>query len=337
MALSFITERDLCVGSKNRHRDGEGTRRGEDRVSAPKMDLGANGDNSAVGSESGADISVADSSAEAEVMAANIGSVETEQSFLEEEEEEDEGKQIAAKKVMEKSELAERNDGTEDGLSSQDEGATSQDEEDDDDDEEVILKRGGNALAVMDMRECPKVDGVTVVRPRLLKTAEDTEGEEDKENENVDEDDEVDDENEGQEEGEGDADENVEEDEEEDDPLVAGAIAAKANGSVDEWVNYLDETDPCHRLRSLCKKGDIAGLTQLLWVTTESILMLSRGEHSRKKVQQIRKSQYSYFGLQQLIMSRDHKYDLNFTSGAIATEKSMDHGSRQFYLSAIGI
>ena len=231
------------------------------------MDLGANGENSAA--TPAADISISDSSAsaEAEVMAANNGSVETEQSFLE-----DDAEEIPTlpKGGTEKSEVQvdEGNEEpTEEGLSSQDEEATSQEDEDD---QEVILNRGANALTVMDMRECPKVDGVTVVRPRILK-AEDDKGE-NKENvseqeggEDTDEDsnDDDDDDNEGEEGQEDDEDEDEEEDDE-DDPLVTGALAAKANGSVNEWVNYLDETDPCHRLRSLCKKGDIEGLTELL-------------------------------------------------------------------------
>ena len=233
------------------------------------MDLGANGENSAA--TLAADISVADSSAsaEAEVMAANNGSEETEQSFLE-----DDAEEIPTlpKGVTEKSEVyvdEGNEEPTEEGISSQDEEATSQEDEDD---REVILNKGANALTVMDIRECPKVDGVTVVRPRILK-AEDGKGE-DKENvseqeggedtdEDDDDDDDDDDNNEGEEGQEDDEDEDEEEDDE-DDPLVTGALAAKANGSVNEWVNYLDETDPCHRLRSLCKKGDIEGLTELL-------------------------------------------------------------------------
>lgn len=206
-----------------------------------------------------ADICIADSSVEAEALAANNGSVETEQSFLEDDSEE---KPTFPKGGMEKSEDAEGNEEpAEEGLSSQDEEATSQEE--DEDDEEVILKKEANALAVMDMRECPKGDGVTVVIPRILK-AEDDKGED---KENVAEPEGGEDNNDDTQNEEGqddDEDEDEEEEEDEDDPLVAGALAAKANGSVNEWVNYLDETDPCHRLRSLCKKGDIEGLTELL-------------------------------------------------------------------------
>ena len=231
------------------------------------MDHGASVENSAA-TPAAADTSVADSSAEAEVMAANNGSVETEQSFLEDDVD---VRPTLPKGGMEKSELNERKEEpTEEGLSSQDEEATSQEE--DEDDEEVILNRGANALTVLDMRECPKVDGVTVVRPRILK-AEDGQGEDkenvaeqdDEDNDEDDDDDDDDDNNEVEEGQEDDEDEDEEEDDE-DDPLVAGALAAKANGSVNEWVNYLDERDPCHRLRSLCKKGDIEGLAELLWV-----------------------------------------------------------------------
>ena len=234
------------------------------------MDLGANGENSVIAPA--VDVSVADSSAEAEVMAANNGSVETEQSFLEDDTEESPAE---PKEGTEKSESEKRgeelNDDNENVLSSQDEGATSQEE--DEDDEEVIVNRGANTLTAVDSTECPKV---TVVRPRILK-AEDSKGE-DKENVAVvtdpdggeDEDDEQNVGEEGQEdeeeEEEEEEDEEGEEDEDEDDPMVAGALAAKANGSVNEWVDHLDEIDPCHRLRSLCKKGDIEGLTELLWV-----------------------------------------------------------------------
>ena len=221
------------------------------------MDLGANGENG---------VSVADSSAEAEVMAANNGSVETEQSFLEDDTEES---PASPKEGAEKSESEERGEELNDNegvLSSQDEGATSQEE--DEDDEEVIV----NPATVVDATECPKVGGATVVVPRILK-AEDSRGE-DKENVAVvaepdgGGEDEDDDQNEGEDgqEDEEDEDEEEEEDEDEDDPMVAGALAAKANGSVNEWVDHLDEIDPCHRLRSLCKKGDIEGLTELLWV-----------------------------------------------------------------------
>ena len=224
------------------------------------MDIGANGENGVIAPA--VDVSVADSSAEAEVMAANNGSVETEQSFLEDDTEES---PAAPKEGAEKSESEKRGEelnDNEDVLSSQDEGATSQEE--DEDDEEVIVNS-------VDATECPKVGGVTVVVPRILK-AEDSKGE-DKENVAVVADpdggeSEDDGQNEGEEgqEDEEEEDEEEEDDEDEDDPMVAGALAAKANGSVNEWVDHLDEIDPCHRLRSLCKKGDIEGLTQLLWV-----------------------------------------------------------------------
>lgn len=45
---------------------------------------------------------------------------------------------------------------------------------------------------------------------------------------------------------------------------LTGFAAAKARGDVDQWVRYLDETDPSHRLRSLCKRGDVEALTSLL-------------------------------------------------------------------------
>lgn len=51
---------------------------------------------------------------------------------------------------------------------------------------------------------------------------------------------------------------------EEVDALAAAAAEAKARGDVDKWVKYLDDTNPCHRLRSLCKKGDLEELTALL-------------------------------------------------------------------------
>ena len=58
--------------------------------------------------------------------------------------------------------------------------------------------------------------------------------------------------------------EDEEEEEEEEDPMAAEAAAAKARGDVDKWVKRMDELDPCHKLRSLCKKGDIRELTELL-------------------------------------------------------------------------
>jgi ankyrin repeat protein len=189
-----------------------------------------------------------DTSAEAELSARNNGSTATVQSFLELDEEAEVAEK-EAKSVAVGAQAAASS--TEDGMSSQDEGGTTS--QDDDDDEQIILNSSSapvasNSCVVIDVRECSKKS--VVIRPRITKAKEDEDVQEDDDKENaVDDDEEEDD--------EGDEDE-------EEDPLVAGAAAAKASGDVDKWVSYLDETDPCHKLRSLCKKGDIEGLAKLL-------------------------------------------------------------------------
>ncbi|TRY62845.1 hypothetical protein TCAL_03624 [Tigriopus californicus] len=41
-------------------------------------------------------------------------------------------------------------------------------------------------------------------------------------------------------------------------------VPESVKNDVDKWLQYLDESDPCHRLRSLCKKGDVAAVRKLL-------------------------------------------------------------------------
>ena len=214
------------------------------------------------------------SSAEAEEQAKNDGSADTLQSFIDDDDaEEDNEKEKAAEDRTasngEEAEMATEatisiaalGASSEDGLSSQDEGATSQEEEDD---EEVILDGNGSAAGV---GTAVTVIGIlgnrrdsVLIKPKITKEGVGSAADEAgagpaREDVEMPMPDEVDGEDEEDEE---------EEEEEDEDPLVAGAAAAKANGDVDKWVKYLDETDPCHRLRSLCKKGDVAGLTQLL-------------------------------------------------------------------------
>ena len=123
------------------------------------MDLGANGENSVIVPV--VDVSVADSSAEAEVMAANNGSVETEQSFLEDDTEESppSPKEGATKPESEK--RGEELIDNEDVLSSQDEGATSREEDEDDRrprrrKSTIKRKRRVNAAAAASSGEQPK-------------------------------------------------------------------------------------------------------------------------------------------------------------------------------------
>ena len=66
------------------------------------------------------------------------------------------------------------------------------------------------------------------------------------------------------EEDESDAEEEEEQEQEPEDEVIPSLNAAKARGDVDQWIKYLDESDVSHRLRSLCKKGDLDSLERLL-------------------------------------------------------------------------
>lgn len=44
----------------------------------------------------------------------------------------------------------------------------------------------------------------------------------------------------------------------------ASQVPESVKNDVDKWLQYLDESDPCHRLRSLCKKGDVDAVRKLL-------------------------------------------------------------------------
>ncbi len=53
-------------------------------------------------------------------------------------------------------------------------------------------------------------------------------------------------------------------DDEEDVESKEGAVSIKDSMDNDQWLRYLDETNPTHRLRSLCKRGDLEALKEFL-------------------------------------------------------------------------